>query len=114
MIKDRLREWMPLQRLVSVRRLRYIVVPALLWFVVGVVFFGSRHGPLAGWPMLTRQRLFGSHAHRMPPATTLPELEPPVSCYGPRQRLLSDSPDDELQYGDLGLVCTRHTLERVV
>ncbi|POR39550.1 Uncharacterized protein TPAR_00246 [Tolypocladium paradoxum] len=107
MIKARLQQWLPLQRLVPYRlapyRLRYILVPALLWFVVGVVLLGSRHPRLAGLVPLTRQRLFASHAHRMSSATALPKLASRISCRGPRRRVLSDSPDDELQYGDVSV-----------
>ncbi|GJN66370.1 hypothetical protein PLICBS_000388 [Purpureocillium lilacinum] len=103
MIKAQLRQWMPLQRIIPVR-LRFIVVPALVWFILGTIFLASRHGSrLAGLVPLTGQHLFGggSHTHRLPPPTTSRKLPPRVSCRGPRGHLLSHSPDDDLQYGDL-------------
>ncbi|KND92118.1 hypothetical protein TOPH_02902 [Tolypocladium ophioglossoides CBS 100239] len=100
MMKARLRRWVPLQRLPSYR-LRYVLVPAVLWFVVGVLLLGRRH--LAGLVPLTRQRLFGPPVNRMAPATALPKLASRISCRGPRGRVLSDSPDDELRYGDVSV-----------
>ncbi|PNY26324.1 Uncharacterized protein TCAP_03751 [Tolypocladium capitatum] len=102
MIKPRLRQWAPLQRLPSYR-LRSILGLAVLWSAAAVVLLGSRYPQLGGLGSLTRERFFGSHVHRMSPATALPKLASRISCLGPRGRLLSDSPDDELRYGHVGV-----------
>lgn len=90
------------QRLPSLR-LRYIIVPALIWFVTATIFLGSRHPQV-------RQRIFGDGskiAHRMPPATVLQPLPERIPCYGVRDELLPDSPDDKLRYSDLSNICNR-------
>ena len=81
-------------------RLRYIVIPAVLWLVIGAVFLGSQRPEVADLIQIQRQRLFGdgSHVHRMPITSPLSPLSQRIPCLGPRNKLLSDSQDDELQY----------------
>lgn len=65
-------------------RLRLVVAAAVLWFVIAVVWIRRDRQPtLSGY----RQR---ETASRIP-------------CFGPRGRLLSESPDDALQYGALNV-----------
>lgn len=106
MIKTRLKHHgASLQRLAPLR-LRYLFLPALLWCLLASFFWCSRaprFAALVPWP---RQRLFGAPldappVRRMPLATALDPLSPRVACFGPRDKLLSDSPDDNLHPSDL-------------
>lgn len=88
------------QRLPSLR-LRYIIIPTLVWFITATIFLGSRHPQV-------RQRIFGHDskiAHRMPPATVLQPLPERIPCYSVRDELLPDSPDDKLRSSELSQVC---------
>lgn len=40
---------------------------------------------------------FGAQPKRMPTHNVLPPLAERVACYGPRGRLLGESPDDDLE-----------------
>ncbi|EQK98171.1 biotin synthase-like protein [Ophiocordyceps sinensis CO18] len=94
------------QRLIPLR-LRYLVVPALVWCLVASLLLCLQHPHLVVVVDAQRLRFFGAafqHVpplHRMPSATTLAPLSPRVACYGPRRRLLSDSPDDDVHHSDL-------------
>ncbi|KJZ73997.1 hypothetical protein HIM_06665 [Hirsutella minnesotensis 3608] len=102
MIKTQHRHWLrPL-------RLRYLAIPALLWLLLGALFFCSRHprplpARLAAIVHAQRQRILahGESPPRMASSAALPKLPRRIACYGPRRKLLSDSPDDALRYEDL-------------
>ncbi|PHH67629.1 hypothetical protein CDD82_1264 [Ophiocordyceps australis] len=115
------------------RQLRYAGLLFLgLWFLGAVVWIcgqqasSRRHLLGLGWmaPLVYRPPV--RHG-RMPLATPLEDLGPRIACLGPRQRLLSESPDDDLwyerldhvsypkplmgSYGDLGLSQTWMTAD---
>ncbi|ODA81085.1 hypothetical protein RJ55_04048 [Drechmeria coniospora] len=99
MIKAQLGRWTPLQRFVPLR-LRYVLVPAVLWLLVGLFFLGSRNGALR---RASLHRFFTphGHVHRMPPYRTIPRLVDRVPCLGPRRLPLHNSTDDELRPREL-------------
>lgn len=67
---------------------------AFIFWVITVVVLLHVHQP---WV----QPGFSDGAERMPFVVRRPPLGERVSCYGARGVLLSNSPDDDLQYGDV-------------
>lgn len=88
-----------LQRFASILKLRSVLIPLAIWVLAGVAWLSLQ----LEWvnPMMLEGVIF-EQPRRMN-ATILEPLSERVACYGPRGKLLSESPDDELQYGDLNV-----------
>ncbi|CAH0019110.1 unnamed protein product [Clonostachys rhizophaga] len=95
MIRLSPQRWATSRRLPALR-LRYLLPSLILWAILALFFLGAEQE----WTHPgTLEAIIYRTSTRMPtnPAGLEPLAEP-VSCYGARGHLLSDSPDDELHY----------------
>ncbi|KAH7309577.1 hypothetical protein B0I35DRAFT_453285 [Stachybotrys elegans] len=89
-------------RYLSSLPLRYLAVPLVVWCIVSIVLLSANHLEANGHSHITGVNNKVS-PNRMPPPKPLRPLRARIPCYGARGRLLTESPDDELQYSELNV-----------